>query len=116
MKTALKFVVLGGLITGLSLSSQPCALEAADNVQPVLTRPSFQIGLDIRFDADWISFSGNLELGNRDVRTGGNSPVVSHDVELGALPNLLSHTRKSIALIRAIRTTTICLAREWLKD
>jgi hypothetical protein len=117
MKKALEILVLGGLIVGLSLSGQPDALEAADSGRTTITKPSLQIGLDIRFDADWISFNGNLSVGGKSEIAGGNTiPRVTREVRLGVLPNLVRQTRKSIALIRAFRTTTICLAREWLGD
>jgi hypothetical protein len=115
MKKALKILVLGGLIVGLSLSSQPDALEAADSGRTIITKPSFQIGLDIQFDADWISFNGNLSVGDKSENAAGNNtPRLTREVRLGALPNLIRQTRKSIALVRAFRTTTMCLAREWL--
>ncbi len=117
MKKALKILVLGGLIIGLSLSGQPDALRAADSGGTSITKPSFQIGLDIMFDADWISFNGNLSLGDKSKTAGGNAvPGITREVRLGTIPNLIRQTRKSIALVRAFRTTTICLAKEWLSD
>ena len=117
MKKALKILVLGGLIVGLSLSGQPDALKAADSGGTTITKPSFQIGLDIRFDTDWISFNGNLSVGEKGETVNGNTRRgVTHEVRLGTLPNLIRQTRKSIALVRAFRTTTMCLAREWLSD
>lgn len=119
MRKALKILVLGGLAFALSLPVDTGALLAGDTTRtPAVQKPSFQIGLDIRFDAEWIWFSGNLLVRENGVRPDGETGAVTHGarLELGGMPNLLHQARKGITLIRALRTTTLCLVKQWIKD
>ncbi len=115
MKKALIILVLSGLLCGAADSS-PVALVIEDGGQTASGKRSIQIGLDIRFDADWISFSGNLAVGDNNTATSDEMAGVNREVQLGTLPTLVQQTRKGIALIRAFRTTTLCLVKEWLRD
>jgi hypothetical protein len=119
MKKALKILVLGGLVTALSLPVNTGALLAGDSTRTrVVQKPSFQIGLDIQFDAEWISFSGNLKVRENGDRPDGETGAVTRGarVELGGVPNLLHQARRGVTLMRALRTTTMCLVRQWMRD
>ena len=48
----------------------------------------------------------------RDAETGGEV----HELTIGAVPNVLGRARKGAALVRAIRTTTVCVAKHLLQD
>lgn len=119
MRKALKILVLGGLAFAASLPVDTGAPLAGDTTRaPAAQKPSFQIGLDIRFDAEWISVSGNLLVREKGVRPENEAVAVTHGarVELGGMPNLLHQARTGITLIRALRTTTLCLVKQWIKD
>lgn len=77
---------------------------------------SVQFGLGIRVDADWISLNGTWSLdANRN--SGAGHPRTGfrvHEVRIGAVPNMIRQAQKGLTLIRALRTTYICLAKQWL--
>lgn len=119
MRNALKILVTGCAILALWLPVDTGALLAGSaGGNPVVKKPSFGIGLDIRFDADWIFFTGSLWLtdGDADVNGAHRDPVRKTEVELGGVPNMLHRARQGIALVRAVRTTTMCLVRKWIED
>jgi hypothetical protein len=75
---------------------------------------SVQIGLDVRVDSDWISLNGTWSVlpavGDEEKKG------VTHELTIGAVPNMAGRARKGAALVRAIRTTAICVAKHVLKD
>ena len=40
----------------------------------------------------------------------------THEITIGAVPNLAGRARKGAALVRVLRTTTICVAKHLLTD
>lgn len=117
MTKAQKVLILCGLILAVSLPAGTGGPLAGDAAVPENgSDAALQIGLDIQFDADWVFFSGVLSLKARDDRAGNAPQKVVGEVRLGGLPNLIEGARRGITLVRAVRTTTLCLVRQWLKD
>ena len=75
---------------------------------------SLQVGLGVRVDSDWISVNGTWSVSPaaRDAEGSGET----HEFTIGAVPNVASQARKSVALVRALRVTTLCVAKHLLMD
>ncbi len=112
MRHIIDALIVGTVVAALALPGRAPAGGSGD--QQRKSSPSVQIGLGVRVDSDWISLKGTWSVlpAVRDEGTKG----VTHELTISTIPNIAGRARKGAALIRAIRTTTICVAKHLLKD
>lgn len=75
---------------------------------------SVEIGLEIELGADWISFVGVWTVLDDAPTRDSSSACTVRQVRIGSVPNVVKRAQKGIALFRAVRTTTVCLVKQWL--
>jgi hypothetical protein len=112
MKKALITLTVAALLVTLSW---PAGTPASETQAPPRDGSrSLQFGLGIRVDADWISLNGTWSLD--EVRQSDSQMPGSriHEVRIGAVPNVIRQAQKGFTLFRALRTTYLCLAKQWL--
>ncbi|MGD8413721.1 MAG: hypothetical protein PVF33_05790 [Candidatus Latescibacterota bacterium] len=78
------------------------------------TGRSLQIGLGVRVDSDWIVFNGTWSVTPAAQETKRTGEI--HRLEIGAVPNIPGRARKGAVLLRVLRSTTICVAKQLLTD
>lgn len=112
MRHIIDALIIGTIAAVMALPTGAPAGGSGD--QQGKSSPSVQIGLGVRVDSEWISLNGmwSVSPAVRDAETQG----VTHELTIGAVPNIAGRARKGAALVRAIRTTTICVAKHLLKD
>jgi hypothetical protein len=72
-----------------------------------------QVGLGIRVDSSWISLNGTWSVG--PAARGETAGAVTHRFTIGTFPNVAGRARKGAAFLRAVRTATICVAKQLSK-
>jgi hypothetical protein len=114
MKKALITLTIAALLVTISWPAGTPANET--QVQPREGSRSVQFGLGIRVDANWISLNGTWSLDDVS-RSSGHAQMPGariHEVRIGAVPNVIRQAQKGFALLRALRITYLCLAKQWL--
>jgi hypothetical protein len=116
MKSTLKYLIAAALILTLLLPAGVPAGESSGHAK--VGSPALKIGLGIEIDAEWISLNGSWRLDDRsgDAENVSSGTIAKHEVQLGSVPNFFAQAQKGVALFRAVRTTTVCLAKQWLRD
>jgi hypothetical protein len=105
-------LIVGVIVAAMALPTGAPAGGSDD--RQAQSSPSLQIGLGVVVDSDWISLKGTWSVlpAPRDDDANG----VTYELTIGSVPNIPSRVRKGVALVRAIRTTTVCVARHLLQD
>jgi hypothetical protein len=105
--------ILEALILGAILFAATSHFGAGGQMSDGSKDPdrSLKIGLGVQVDADWISVNGSWTVkGN----AGGVSKT--HEIRIGAVPNVVHRVKTGYVLIRAIRTATYCAAKHWYSN
>ena len=112
MRHIIDALIVGTVAAVLALPSG--APAGGSGNQQRTSSHSLEIGLGVHVDSDWISLKGTWSVipAVRD----DDAERVTHELTISAVPNMLSRARRGAALFRAIRTTTVCVAKHVFKD
>lgn len=114
MRNTIEALILGVMIAVVVWPGGAPADGAADR-DGEETR-SLNVGLDIQVDDDWISLNGTWSTNRRDTSGRIEAAGQKHKIRIGAFPNVVQRAREGIVLFRALRTTTVCVAKLWIGD
>jgi hypothetical protein len=114
MRNILEAVIVGIMIVSVAWSGAIPA-DGSDGQERGESR-SLTIGLDLRVDADWIWLNGTWSLNRRGTDARIETQGETHEVRLGAFPNVVRRAQKGIVLFRVLRCTTVCVAKQWIRD
>ena len=112
MRNVIDTLIFGTIIAMLVLPAGAPA-GGSDNQQAASSR-SVKLGLGLVIDSDWIRLNGTWSVMHTAVRDEGTNGRV-HELPIGAVPNMLGRAKKGAALIRAIRTTTLCVVKHFVE-
>jgi hypothetical protein len=112
MRHIIDALIVGAVIAVLALP--PGAPVGGFDSQHGGAAGSIQIGLRIQVDPDWILLNGTWSVAPAVKNAHDN--VGRHELNIGAVPNLVGRARKGAAVVRAIRTATVCVAKQVLSS
>jgi len=112
MRQLLDTLIVGTVVAVMALPAGTPAGGSGNQREE--TGRSLRIGLGVRVDSDWISLCGTWSV-SPSAREVGSSGV-ARELTIGSVPNMAGRVRKGAALIRALRTTTLCVAKHLLTD
>ncbi len=112
MRNVIDTLIFGTIIAMLVLPAGAPA-SGSDNQQAASSR-SVKLGLGVVIDSDWIRLTGTWSVVHTAVRDEGTNGRV-HELPIGAVPNMFGRAKKGAALIRAIRTTTLCVVKHFVE-
>jgi hypothetical protein len=110
MRNILEALIVGALL--FTLVSPAGTTAGSENEGSESGSRSLKVGLGVRVDSDWISLNGTWSISETDRSTNAEqSAARTHEIRIGAFPNLVQKALTGCVLIRAIRTATFCAAR-----
>jgi hypothetical protein len=113
MRNIIDTLIAGTIVAMLVLPAGAPA-SGSDNQQAASSR-SLKLGLGVEIDSDWIRLNGSWSVVSATVRDEGSNRRV-HELPIGAVPNLLGRAKKGAALVRTIRTTTLCVVKHFVEN
>jgi len=112
MRHILDPLIVGSVVAVMALATGVPAGGSGNQHEG--TGRSLKIGLGVRVDSDWISLSGTWSVSPSASDAGSSG--VARELTIGSVPNMAGRARKGAALIRALRTTTLCVAKHIMTD
>lgn len=113
MRNIIDTLIAGTIVAMLVLPAGAPA-SGSDNQQAASSR-SLNLGIGVEIDSDWIRLNGSWSVVSTAVRDEGSNGRV-HELPIGAVPNMLGRAKKGAALVRAIRTTTLCVVKYFVDN
>lgn len=104
--------LIAGTIVAMLVLPAGAPSSGSDSQQAASSR-SLKLGIGVDIDSDWIRLNGSWSVVSATVREEGSNGRV-HELPIGAVPNLLGRAKKGAALVRAIRTTTLCVVKHFV--
>jgi hypothetical protein len=115
MRQIIDSLIVGAVVAFLALPAGAPAggseTQPGKPGKPGKPERTVTIDVGIRVDADWIAVKGSWSVVPAEVGT--DTDGTRFELRIGVVPNMIGRAEKVATLVRALRTTAVCAAKQW---